>query len=229
MSFNQEKFDKLKALYVEWFSGGNEDLNTAHTVLESKLGERHFSATVNLPDFVRELPKEAHMSAFVLGAKASGIGVDIVGILNEFSMTTAEWFQVTDPAPTAQRLNAQFGVHVEECAEMFPEITSDNEELNAKMRLAKTLLDEIGAEFKTGRATLQVVNKGKFFDSLLDQRVTGTGVAHLCGFNIAEGVARVDFSNFTKFVDGVPVYKDGGKVAKGPYWTEADLTGLSGD
>lgn len=224
MSFNQEKFDELKTWYKDCIEADNRAFVTS--ALVSKLNG-YTGGFVGCPQIAEELPLEAHMAALVLAGPVED--ADLQEFCSLYGLTTAGWFQVTDPEPTTQRLNAQFGVHVEECAEMFPEITSDNEDLNAKMRLAKTLLDEIGAEFKAGRATLQVVNKGKFFDSLLDQRVTGTGVAHLCGFNIAEGVARVDFSNFTKFVDGKPVYKDGGKVAKGPYWTEADLTGLSGD
>ena len=39
------------------------------------------------------------------------------------------------------------------------------------------------------------------------------------GADVAESVARVDVANFTKFVEGKPVYKDGGKVGKGPnFW-----------
>ena len=44
-------------------------------------------------------------------------------------------------------------------------------------------------------------------------------MAYLAGFNLKEGVARVDVANFTKFVDGKSLYKEGGKIAKGPnFW-----------
>ena len=138
-------------------------------------------------------------------------------------ITTKSWFEVTDPQPSQFRLNAQFGSHLEEVREMFPEITSGNAEVDAKMQLIDTLLSEVANLLKTQQVSLKVLNNKKFFDSLLDQRVTGTGVAHLAGYDYEEGVARVDIANFTKFVDGVPQYKEGGKVAKGPYFVEPDI------
>lgn len=128
--------------------------------------------------------------------------------------------------PDANRLSVQFGVHLEEVREMFPEISSGNDGIDAKMALIDTLLKEVAHEFKTGGATLQIVNRKNFFDSILDQHVTGVGTAQYAGFNYAEGLARVDLSNFTKFVDGKVIYKAGGKVDKGPCFTKPDLTGL---
>lgn len=138
-------------------------------------------------------------------------------------ITTKDWFEVTDPQPTQYRLNSQFGAHLEEVREMFPEITSGNPEVDAKMQLIDTLLSEVASLFKSQQVDLKVLNNKKFFDSLLDQRVTLTGVAHLKGYDYDEGVARVDVANFTKFVDGVPQYKEGGKVAKGPYFVEPNI------
>lgn len=138
-------------------------------------------------------------------------------------ITTKDWFEVTDPQPTQYRLNSQFGAHLEEVREMFPEITSGNVEVDAKMQLIDTLMSEVANLFKSQQVDLKVLNNKKFFDSLLDQRVTLTGVAHLKGYAFDEGVARVDVANFTKFVDGVPQYKEGGKVAKGPYFVEPNI------
>ena len=167
------------------------------------------------------LPKEAHLSALVLAAGERSI--DLQEIAEVYGLTTKAWFEVTDPQPTQFRLNAQFGNHLEEVREMFPEITSGNPEVDAKMQLIDTLLSEVASLFKSQQVNLKVLNNKKFFDSLLDQRVTLTGVAHLKGYAFDEGVARVDVANFTKFVDGVPQYKEGGKVAKGPYFVEPNI------
>lgn len=180
-----------------------------------------------------EGPYEAWMHA--LGKVVVRHGGSMAGFVARYNevvsgtkVTTAEWFAKVDPDATGERLNPQFGKHLEEVAEMFPEITSDNAELDAKMLLLKTLLDEVGDEFKSGRAKLRVLNPKKFFDSLLDQNVTVTGVSISSGYNHAEGIARVDWANHTKFVDGVVLFKEGGTVKKGPYFWDPELTGLTG-
>lgn len=165
------------------------------------------------------VPIEAYMAAFA--RVYTGSMATAVGALRQYLDTsTAAWFDVTDPKPTQARLNAQFGVHVEEVAEMLLEVRSNSEPLNDKIALAKTLLEEIGNEFKSG-ASIYILNLGKFHDSIGDQVVTGTGVGKLSFMNFSETVARIEWSNFTKFINGVAQYKDGGKVAKGPYWEEA--------
>ena len=116
-------------------------------------------------------------------------------------------------------MTTQVGVHLEECGELLTEFSTGDEELDTKLLLARSLLEEIGTVLKSGRAHVKILNRKAFFDAVLDQRVTGEGVAYLAGFNLKEGVARVDVANFTKFVDGKPLYKEGGKIAKGPnFW-----------
>ena len=178
--------------------------------------------------FKDEHPFELALGAAMLAIIENGLYVaDFVKVYNhyhpEHPLTTAAWFAKTDPEPTAERLNAQFGCHLEEVAEMFPEIKSDREDLNDKMRLIWTLLSEVGKEFKEGRANLEVLNGGKLLDSVGDQFVTGTGLAQLAKLPVAEAVARIDVSNFTKFENGVVLYKDGGKVKKGKFFTEPAL------
>lgn len=135
------------------------------------------------------------------------------------SLTTSGWFSVVDKVPTPERLTTQVGVHLEECGELLTEFSTGDEELDTKLLLARSLLEEIGTVLKSGRANVKILNRKAFFDAVLDQRVTGEGVAYLAGFNLKEGVARVDVANFTKFVDGKPIYKEGGKIAKGPnFW-----------
>lgn len=179
------------------------------------------SADVN-DDEVLTYPQEALMAAFA--RVYTGDMAPVITLVKDgfgWDITTPGWFDVTDPKPTQQRLNAQTGVHIEEVSEMFDNISSDNRHLNDKMLLANTLLKEIGEEFKSGRANLVITNVAKFHDSLDDQRVTVQGTGKLSLMNCAEVTARVDWSNHTKFINGEAIYKEGGKVAKGPYWEEA--------
>lgn len=146
---------------------------------------------------------------------------EIVYSITGVRISTDEWFAtvLANDAPGTDRLTTQVGVHLEECGELLTEFSTGDEELDTKLLLARSLLEEIGTVLKSGRANVKILNRKAFFDAVLDQRVTGEGVAYLAGFNLKEGVARVDVANFTKFVDGKPVYKDGGKVGKGPnFW-----------
>ena len=146
--------------------------------------------------------------------------VEIVHSITGVRISTDEWFSVVDKVPTSGRLTTQVGVHLEECGELLTEFSTGDESLDAKLLLVRSLLEEIGTVLKSGRAHVKILNRKAFFDAVLDQRVTGEGVAYLAGFNLKEGVARVDVANFTKFVDGKPVYKEGGKVGKGPnFWS----------
>ena len=145
--------------------------------------------------------------------------VEIVHSITGVRISTDEWFSVVDKVPTSGRLTTQVGVHLEECGELLTEFSTGDESLDAKLLLVRSLLEEIGTVLKSGRAHVKILNRKAFFDAVLDQRVTGEGVAYLAGFNLKEGVARVDVANFTKFVDGKPVYQPGGKVGKGPnFW-----------
>ena len=72
-----------------------------------------------------------------------------------------------------------------------------------------------------------VVNGGKeLLDALCDQIVTAVGVAHMFGMNIEGAMDEVNRSNFSKFVDGKPVFNEHGKIIKGPNYTPPDLTGF---
>lgn len=197
---------------------------------EPPIAELESWVTDTICDGATGCSRETFVQALYAVAAANGMSAaNFVRLYNTYSyhpeITTENWFKVATPDNFAERLNPQFGKHLEEVAEAFPEITSDNDSTNAKMRMVKTLLDEIGDDFKTGAAKLTILNHEKFADSFIDQRVTGVGVAHLAQIDLPEAIARVNLANFSKFVEGVPVYKVGGTVAKGPYFVEPDLSG----
>jgi len=44
--------------------------------------------------------------------------------------------------------------------------------------------------------------------------------------NILDGLTEVNRSNWSKFVDGKPLFDENGKIKKGPGYSKPDLSGL---
>lgn len=146
---------------------------------------------------------------------------EIVYSITGVRISTDEWFAVVlaNDAPGTDRFPVQLGCHLEEVVEMLQEIYVADSVAKFALEEASANLTKAAEALKSGRQEVAVGNPEAFEDSLLDQLVTGTGLLKMRGADVAESVARVDVANFTKFVDGKPVYKEGGKVGKGPnFW-----------
>ena len=147
--------------------------------------------------------------------------VEIVHSITGVRISTDEWFAVVlaNDAPGTDRFPVQLGCHLEEVVEMLQEIYVADSVAKFALEEASANLTKAAEALKSGQQEVAVANPEAFEDSLLDQLVTGTGLLKMRGADVAESVARVDVANFTKFVDGKPVYKEGGKVGKGPnFW-----------
>ena len=147
--------------------------------------------------------------------------VEIVHAISGVRISTDEWFEVVlkHDAPEVNRFHVQFGCHLEEIVEMLHEVWVEDHDVNSRIGKAAAHLGLVANALKTGDHKVEFFDEPALLDSLLDQRVTGTGLLKMRGADVAESVARVDVANFTKFVDGKPVYKEGGKVGKGPnFW-----------
>ena len=142
--------------------------------------------------------------------------VEIVHSITGVRVSTDEWFAVVlaNDAPGTDRFPVQLGCHLEEVVEMLQEVYVDDSDVNSALEGAIANLTKAAEALKSGQQEVAVDRAEAFEDSLLDQRVTGTGLLKMRGADVAESVARVDVANFTKFVEGKPVYKDGGKVGK---------------
>ena len=146
---------------------------------------------------------------------------EIVYSITGVRISTDEWFAVVlaNDAPGTDRFPVQLGCHLEEVVEMLQEVYVADSDVNSALEEACIELTKAAEALKSGLQEVAVGNPEAFEDSLLDQLVTGTGLLKMRGADVAESVARVDVANFTKFVDGKPVYKEGGKVGKGPnFW-----------
>lgn len=136
--------------------------------------------------------------------------------MNNAKSRTTQWFELAVPTPTKKNVHVQLGVHIEEFAEMCESMVVETTDANslAAWRSLTQCAKIMATALKTGEATIKSVDQLELLDSLCDQRVTATGIAHMFGFNFDAAVEEVDNSNFSKFKDGKPIFDANGKIAK---------------
>lgn len=125
------------------------------------------------------------------------------------------WFSAAMPHPTARNRSVQVGCLLEEVAELM-EALGDHE---ASDRIAG-----YATYYKAGRPIGKRPEiEFALADALADIQVTASGVAYLFGIDAPGALAEVARSNWSKFVDGKPVFDANGKIAKGPNYLAPDL------
>ena len=136
---------------------------------------------------------------------------------------TVEWFKQAIPEPTIEQACIQVGCHIEEFSEMLWALG-----VNSKARE----LDDLAEFFKScdEQAIWHIKQSCKIelLDSIVDQKVTATGIAHMMGFDLLGALTEVNRSNFSKFEDGKPVFDVNGKITKGKDYTPPNLSGMIG-
>jgi hypothetical protein len=137
---------------------------------------------------------------------------------------TRDWFEKAVPQPSLKNQRVQLGVHFEEVAEMLDVIESSDPLTHALIVACRQNIHELATRLKKEETTVQITDFVEFLDALCDQIVTATGTAHMNHLNIVGGMREVNGSNFSKFVDGSPVFDANGKITKGPDYYKADLT-----
>jgi len=145
----------------------------------------------------------------------------------------ANWFETAKPEDTrtVRDIQVQTGVHFEEVHEMLMEISGLDPETELLLAKAKAAMGELANHFKTSPDVIFIIdeaNHKNFLDSLCDQIVTATGVAHFMLYKIEDAIKEVDSSNWSKFIEddhGTPrcITDANGKIAKGPSYFKADL------
>jgi len=127
------------------------------------------------------------------------------------------WFERAVPNPTDKNRAVQIGCHFEEVGEMGTAIMEP---------VAEDVCTFLAAHFKNHRgigAYDEKINRKELLDALCDQIVTAVGVAHMFGLDISGALNEVNRSNFSKFVDGKPLFNEQGKIIKGPKYTPPNL------
>lgn len=137
------------------------------------------------------------------------------------------WHTRARPNPTDKDFNVQLGCHFEEIAEMLEtvQIARPDEPKERYDHLIGIIAD-FATCLKSGYLTAHVKDRKGFLDSIADQVVTGVGVGHCARMKTAEAIDRVNASNWSKFVDGQPMFNKQGKIAKGPDYAPPNLEGL---
>lgn len=141
--------------------------------------------------------------------------------------TTYSWFQKAVPEPRAKNQYVQLGVHFEEIAEMLSTLDSRRPDVLEKITIARAAMEDLANIFKTSdpmEVPISIIDYVLFLDSLCDQIVTATGTAYMHTMDIMGAMVEVNNSNFSKFVNGQPIFNENGKIIKGPDYFIADLS-----
>lgn len=139
---------------------------------------------------------------------------------------TLGWFQRALPQPGTKNQHTQLGVHFEEVAEMIQEISSQEVDTIYLLVEAQEALKKLATHLKSKDKVIFIKPEQRvdFLDSLCDQLVTATGCAHNFQLDILGGLNEVNNSNWSKFVDGQPIFDANRKIQKGPGYFKPDLS-----
>lgn len=134
-----------------------------------------------------------------------------------------KWFELARPTPDYLSIQVQTGCHFEEIGEMLEEMRGQCPTSDRAIRDARLAVTKLAHLLKNGGAKYMVRNDVAFLDSLADQFVTGIGVGHGMHYDVVPAYMEVDRSNYSKFVDGSPVFHPNGKINKGPDYLPPSL------
>lgn len=138
------------------------------------------------------------------------------------------WHTRARPQPTLADLNVQLGCHFEEIVEHLDTLDFyDTDNMEYDVHTLRVALSSLARKLKSGELYAAITNRKDFLDACADQVVTAVGVAHCAEMDGAEAINRVNLSNWSKFDDeGMPIFNEHGKIAKGPKYAPPDLEGL---
>lgn len=150
----------------------------------------------------------------------------ITNASNNVLYATAKWFEAAVPSPTNLNQHTQFGCHLEEVGEQVELLYSHDVTTQVLLREAERAIKALAEHVKGKENLLLLPEEAQhlFLDALCDQTVTGVGVAHMAGMDILGAQHEVNRSNWSKFVDGKPIFDEKGKIMKGYKYTVADVS-----
>lgn len=135
--------------------------------------------------------------------------------MNELQRTL-NWFQLAVPNPTDKNKSVQLGCFFEEVEEVVRSLGVSADDYET--------LGDMAEDYKSGAdTTMTDQQRIELLDGLCDTIVTAIGVAHMFGMDIMSAMSEVNRSNFSKFVDGKPVFNEQGKIAKPSTYSAPDL------
>lgn len=136
---------------------------------------------------------------------------------------THEWFVRAVPKPTQKNICVQTGVHLEEVNEFLAELCTSDARLLSMVVHTRVALDKLATYLKKEAYNISFPNKVATLDAICDQLVTATGVAWMLDMDPVGGLAEVNRSNWSKFVNGMPQFDANGKIMKAGDYTPPKL------
>jgi hypothetical protein len=139
------------------------------------------------------------------------------------------WFKLAVPNPKPANIQIQIGVHLEEVNEMLAVLFPATKDEYAKAELSKLIsaMTIYSNALKTQPDILDenpnALNNIEFLDSLADQTVTAAGIAYMKSYDFIGAIREVNTSNYSKFQNGLPVFNEHGKIAKGKDYKPPNL------
>lgn len=137
------------------------------------------------------------------------------------------WFKKAVPEPNHKNIHTQIGVHFEEVAEMLLALSGDDEQTEVLLHNAYLTTHLLAEHLKSnvGALNLDMSNQAKIdlLDALCDQVVTATGVGYMLGMKFPAALVEVNASNYSKFVNGEPIFNENKKIMKGPNYFKPSL------
>ena len=137
------------------------------------------------------------------------------------------WFKKAVPEPNHKNIHTQIGVHFEEVAEMLLALSGDDEQTEVLLHNAYLTTHLLAEHLKSnvGALNLDMSNQARveLLDALCDQIVTATGVGHMMNMRLPAALEEVNASNYSKFVNGEPIFNENKKIMKGPSYFKPSL------
>lgn len=135
--------------------------------------------------------------------------------MNELQRTL-EWFKLAVPYPTDKNKSVQVGCFFEEVGEVINALGEGG---------GYNTVADLASDYKSfyGKVILSTEQRLELLDGLCDVIVTAVGVAHMFDMDILSAMSEVNRSNFSKFVDGKPVFNEQGKIAKPLTFSQPNL------
>lgn len=145
---------------------------------------------------------------------------------------TLNWFKLAKPEPTTQDVQTQIGVHLEEISEMLLVLyrIASSSQVKLMYLNAFNAIHELATYTKSVKGILDTSNLPtethiELLDSIVDQAVTGMGMAQFLGYDFEGALQEVNRSNYSKFDnEGKPMFLANGKIAKSENYTPPELT-----
>lgn len=140
---------------------------------------------------------------------------------------TRKLFEFAVPKVKLDNQHVQLGCHFEEFSEMLDEI--EIPAYSTELYILKEYTEKLANALKKDKQISVVIkDRNAFLDAMADQLVTGTGVGYMFGMDIIGALSEVNRSNFSKFVDGKPLFNENGKLMKGEFYTPPVLDSFVG-